>query len=593
MIHCRSVSFTYPGRVSPSIRDIDVRIASGSSVLLTGPTGCGKSTLLRTINGLIPHATSGVLQGEVHVAGQSVATVPLYEHCRRVGSVYQNPHDQILHTWVEDEVAFALQNLGYDRAMIHRRIDEALEWVGLAGFRHRTVHELSGGQRQRVVLAAVCAPLPSVLLLDEPVSQLDPVGTATILSTIRELRDRHSLTTLFVDHRTESAMGFTERVIVLAEGSQVEDISWREVCRDPKLLSKHGVEISDVLEVAQRLRCRDLVQRPEDLVRYLIAIRTGGRGSRRAIGATPATALRQAQEPSLSFPKIRKAVPESVKSPPAALGQSVLVSDEVGYRYSNRHPLALRDVSLAFHEGESVAVIGENGSGKSTLLMLLAGALHPQEGRIERPVPCTPRGFVSAIVSQNADLMLQADSVAEEIAFGLRCHRVPEDTVCQRVGEALELFRLVEFADDPPFALSQGQRQRVAIAGAFALRPQVLLLDEPTTGQDRRHIDLCMTALRDRYVADGGCLVFCTHDLRTVAHYAERILVLKDGCVLGDGPVMDVISREETILSAGHFLPPLAEVSRALGGPLALTADQFLEVYGGQWSVGGRGSRRA
>jgi energy-coupling factor transport system ATP-binding protein len=493
-----------------------------------------------------------------------VATVPLYKHCRRVGSVYQNPDDQTLHTWVEDEVAFALQNLGHDRALIHRRIDEALDWVGLSGFRHRTVHELSGGQRQRVALAAVCAPLPSLLLLDEPVSQLDPAGTAAILSTIQDLRNRHSLTILFVDHRTESAMPFTERVIVLVEGSKVGDVLWREVCRDPKVLSKYGVEVSDLLEVAERLGCCDPIHRPDDLARWMVQRESGGGGG----------------VPSLSKGSRHAGRAKPLESPLAALGDQVLVCRGVGYRYSKRYPPALCDVSLAFREGESVAVIGENGSGKTTLLMILAGVFRPQGGVIERPLPCGPRGFFSAIVAQNSDLMLQADSVADEIAFGLRCRGVPEDIIRRRVGNALESFRLAEFADDPPFALSQGQRQRVAIASAFALSPQALFLDEPTTGQDRRHIDLCMTAVRKHYVANGGCLVFCTHDLRTAVHYADRTLVLKEGRVLADGPVMDVISREETVLSAGHFLPPLAEVSRALGGPLTLTANQFLEIHG-------------
>ncbi len=553
MIRHENVRFRYAGRQALTLDSLDLHVRPGEVVLVTGGSGSGKSTLLRTINGLIPHATTGRMEGGVWLEGKQIDDIKLNSLCSVVGTVYQNPSDQLTHSWVEDEVAFGPQNLGLPRATVIERTRRSLEDVGLLESIKEPIHVLSGGQRQRVALASVLAMNPKVLVLDEPTTQLDPISTRTVLNLLERLRGERELTIVLVDHRTEESLRWVDRVVVLADGQVVDDTSWDELSVATDRLSVHGVEVPELLQVSETLACGRAMRTATELAAWC---QTGGKRA-----------------------DCSEEVGEKLPVRPSQTGgQTVVEMNGVWARYGRRYPDALKEVDLSLHAGEITAVLGSNASGKSTLLRVLAGGMRPHLGELIWKGGCG-RLQPSALVPQDPDLTFIAETVWEEVAFALRRQSMPDDEIRERVSQALENTSLTGFSNDPPYALSQGQRQRAALAAAIALRPSLLLLDEPTTGQDRFQVHQVLSHLKQVFVAEGGALLMATHDLRTALAHADRILVLADGRLIHDGAPQAILSDEALLTRAGHLSPPLARASRILGGPMLATSEAFAEYW--------------
>ena len=548
LVECEKLSFTYKTRTEASLKNINLSIDSGDFILLTGPTGCGKSTLLKALNGLIPHEIGGELTGELRINGVDSRQSSVAELSRTVGLMFQNPDDQIFSTTVADEVGFALENMGMERDMIRRRIAETLTWVGLAGRENGSVHALSGGERQRLALAAVLAVRPRLLALDEPISQMDPRGAMELLAVLQKLNREQGITIVVVEHRLHEVMPLCRRVLVMEEGEICWQGTRQEAFRDPNVFLRLGLRIPQPVHICHNLGLT-------------------------ALGATVEDAVRDIR---LAYPDcaaVLPAEPENLAEPaPSNLAVSIR---DLEFRYDANGRKILDGINLTVPRGQFVALMGNNGAGKSTLLQHICGLLKPQSGRVEvlgRQVKSLERRV--GMVMQNPDLMLFNSTVAEEITFGIRKGTAPN---CENDEWRILLDQtgLTGLEDRFPLALSQGQRVRVAIASLLACRPEVLLLDEPTTGQDLGHID-DIIALLQEFTGQGGTVVFCTHDTEVAARYAERVVVMTAGAVIADATPREVFSNDEVLRQAGLRSPAVLQVSRKLYGGCALCVEEVV-----------------
>lgn len=499
-IEIENLGFTYPSRDTPTLQGITTHIPAGTFVLLTGPTGCGKSTLLRTLNGLIPHASVGTLAGSVRLNGKAIAAQSLATTCQQVALLFQNPDDQLFCTLVEDEIAFGLENLGFPPEEIKRRIAVALEQVGLPDFASREIASLSGGQKQRVALAAVCAMQPHVLLLDEPTSHLDPKGTRDILNIVARLNREMGITVILATHRTKEVAPLCDRVWLMDEGRLRLDLPKAEAFQNLTLYQRLGVQI------------------PES------------------------------ENPSVKTPLARNR--ETASQVP------LLSIHELQFRYPNTDQNAVRSISCEVPRGEVVAIMGANGSGKTTLIHLIAGLLRPSvgeviiDGKLSSRLKLHQLAGKVGIVFQNPDVLLQAETVRDEVAFGPKNLKFSTQFLEERVNMTLTQFDLDDFAAEAPYSLSRGQRQRVAVAATFSLHPDLFLLDEPTTGQDAQHLHQLMDELCDEIQQEDKTLIFATHDTELTLKYAHRVLLLQDGELIFDGAPYIAFDNPELLQQA-------------------------------------------
>lgn len=500
-IEIENLRFTYPSREIPTLQGITTRVPHGVFVLLTGPTGCGKSTLLRTLNGLIPHASAGTLTGTVHLNGKDIATQPLATTCQQVSLLFQNPDDQLFCTLVEDEIAFGLENLGFPPEEIQERITIALEQVGLSGFESRQISSLSGGEKQRVALAAVCAMRPQVLLLDEPTSHLDPKGTREILNIVNSLNNEMGITVVLATHRTKEVAPLCNHVWLMADGRICLDLPKAEAFQDATPYQRLGVQV------------------PVD------------------------APLNAPTSPLKRVSTIERQ-------------EALLNIQNLHFRYPKTDKDAVCAISCEVPRGEVLAIMGANGSGKTTLIHLIAGLLRPSGG--EMVIDGKSCGRVKlhqlagkvGIVFQDPDLLLQAETVRDEVAFGPKNLKFLRKTLEERVDRTLTRFDLQNLSSEAPYALSRGQRQRTAVAATFSLYPDLFLLDEPTTGQDAQHLYQLMDELCNEIRQAHKTLIFATHDADLTLKYADRILLLHDGAVIYDGTPESAFADRELLQQA-------------------------------------------
>lgn len=548
-IEIGDVSFTYPSRSEPTLKGINAQIERGEFILLTGPTGCGKSTLLRILNGLIPHASSGVLAGNVTVNGINLANQSLSETCQHVGLLFQNPDDQCFCATVEDEVAFGLENLGVPPLQIDVQIDAALSQVKLSGFRERPVSTLSGGEKQRVALACLCAMQPRVLLLDEPTSHLDPKGTLGILEVIRQLNSEDEITVVIATHRVAEIAPLCNRVWLMNRGELILDSRIEQAFSNLTSYRNLGVEVPDLAEASEQLGLPD---RPLTIDKATQVFLSTNRFPSK-FASTP--------DPSDLTGRDR-----SYESPCTPL----VSVENLTFQYPRAATPALNDISFDISEGEVIAIMGENGSGKTTLLLSILGLLRPTTGRILVENVNTERWKLRnlagklGIVFQNPDLLLQALTVNEEVAFGPRNLKLPRHEIEERSNEAISEFDLANLGHEAPYSLSRGQRQRIATAAVYSLHPNILLLDEPTAGQDFSHLQQVMKVLCNAVVRQNKTLIFCTHNTQLTLQYAKRMLLLHHGELIFDGGPSSAFSNPELLEHASLTAPLMIQLERRL-----------------------------
>jgi energy-coupling factor transporter ATP-binding protein EcfA2 len=535
-------------------------------VLVTGVSGCGKSTLALALSGLIPARVQGELRGRVMFGGEPLSGLPPHKASQLVGIVFQNPNQQLINHTVQSEVAFGPENLALPQPEIAARVGWCLAVTGMAGLALASTVTLSGGQKQRTAIAATLAMRPRVLVLDEPLSDLDPVGAREVLSTLRRLAREEGTGVVIIEHRVDEVASWADRVVLMDRGRVVTDQPPRQAWADLGRWNETGVAVPDMVQLAHALPGAFPGPLPLSVADALRQVRRDWLVPALALAAAERARLRRS--PGLSRP----AGP--------AVSAPVLSWQGVSVEFGGQR--AVDDVTLAIGEGEWVALIGANGSGKSTLTGLAVGLGTPSAGAVRfrgkpvRPGKVFEHAAQVALLLQAADEMLFEETVIGELSFGSRFRAMPPDPVLDVQG-AIEFFGFAGLEQVSPWELSQGGRQRLALAALLVGAPGVLVLDEPTTGQDAERMRAFLRLLEAVRRRTGLTVVTVTHDIRGLASRAARVVLLGDGQVQLDGPAGRVFARTHELERWGVLAPPVARLQADLlgevGGPEAVTGE--------------------
>ncbi len=555
-ISIENLTFTYREGHRPALQNVQGQIENGTFVVVMGHGGAGKSSLCCALNGLIPNFFRGKYQGRVLVQGQEVARHKVAEMSRTVGLVLQDFEAQLFSTNVELEIAFGPENHCLPRSEIERRIQRYLAFIGLERLRQREPATLSGGQKQRLAIGSVLALEPKVLVMDEPTTDLDPQGREEVLSIAGRIREEGRML-LIVDHEPETA-AWADKVLLMRDGQVMTQGSPFEILLDMPLLKSCGIK-------------------PLPLIELFESMGWPGRP------LTLETAFELIQKHNLAEPRKLKftEVPST-----HAKGTPILRADRLKYIYPTDQIEALRGIDLCIWEGEFIAILGQNGSGKTTLAKHFNGLLKPTSGCMslqgKLTTEYTHRELARRVgyVFQNPDHQIFSKTVKDEVGFSLKMLGEDPKTIERRVAEALEVVGLQGYEEKVPFSLTKGERQRVAVASVLAVRTQVIILDEPTTGLDYGHQRNMMEMLKSLN-RSGHTVIIITHSMWVAAEYTERTIVLKDGCILSDGPTR-LVFADEALLARTSLRPSsLVQLSNRLGTQ-GLTVDQMVQELGGQ-----------
>ncbi|GAA1663797.1 energy-coupling factor transporter ATPase [Microbacterium lacus] len=547
ILRVHEVAITHAGETTPTPADVSFDVAVGEVVLLLGPSGSGKSTLTLALDGLIPHAVPATVTGRIEVAGRDTASASVAELSTHVGMVFQDPDAQLVTGTLLDEVAFGPENLRMPVQDVLARAERALRRVGLWERRGENPDRLSGGGRQRLAIACALAMGSPLLVLDEPTANLDPQGIDEVYAALKELVSDGAHAIVLVEHDLDAAVGFVDRVVVLDQaGRLVADGPVDAVLRDrAEELHALGVWLPTSTLAGLRLRRAGYALAPLPLTPDEL---------RAALEDAPAPA---------SVPMGRVITRKAARMPDE---RPVIAVRALTLRRGR--DTVLRDVDLDVARGEFIAVAGGNGAGKTTLVQAIAGVIVPPrravhiDGRDVARLGARELTERVGFVFQNPEHQFIAATVAAELAHGLRRRGLDDDAVRARTAEVLDRFGLSEKAESHPFLLSGGQKRRLSVATALVTGAPVLVLDEPTFGQDRARADELLGLLSELNDA-GTTIVFVTHDMQLVAEYADRLVVLADGRLIAHGSTADVFGDRDVVARAGLRLPPLA---RALSG---------------------------
>jgi energy-coupling factor transport system ATP-binding protein len=557
-VSIQNLTYTYRGRQKPALDGVNLEVAEGEFVVIMGHSGAGKSTLCTSLNGLIPHFLRGRMEGEVRVGGRSTREGRVGEFASEVGLVFQDFEAQLFSTNVALEVAFGPENFQVEREEMARRVESVLERVRLEGFEDRTPATLSGGQKQRLAIASVLVIEPRILCLDEPTTDLDPIGKLGIFRIAEELKNRDDVTLIVVEHETEETLD-ADRIIVLREGKIVADRPAREILQDVQLLEESSVM---PLQVARFFHERGM----EDA----------------QLPLTPEDGKEEFERRGLRVsPERHRELVEADQRREEGYGEPLIEVEGLSHRYPNG-VVALEGVDLRLRRGEFLAVLGQNGSGKTTLVKHFNGLLKPTEGSVrvegEETVELGIRRLGQRVgyVFQNPDHQIFSDTVADEVAFGPKIREMEEDEISERVEEALAAVGMEGRGEEDPFGLTKGERQRVAVASVLAVRPEVLILDEPTTGLDYAEQRSMMDLVR-RLNEGGSTIIVVTHTMWVVAEYAHRAVVAREGRISLQGTVREVFAEEEELRDAALRPPHIVSFGNSMGYPV-LSVEEMLKV---------------
>ena len=505
-ISIENLTFRYRDRNDQALKGISLQVEPGELLLVAGASGCGKTTFIRCINGLIPRSYKGALSGKILLHGQEISGMSLARISQIVGTVLQDPERQILGTRVGSEVAFGLENLGLTREEILTRVDAALDYLGIAALRSRETFNLSGGEKQKVALAGVLAMRPDVLLLDEPLASLDPASAREALALFRRLSDE-GMTVVVVEHRVEDVLHINpHRILFMSEG-QISYLG-------PASGLAAAVDYHQVKLPARMV----MIQAARDPLPQLIA-------------PLPAA--------------------QTASSKPLVQFQNVAFEYESGAD-------VLHGISLDINPGDVIAVLGPNGAGKTTLMKHAIGLLKPRQGRVLVDGQDTKEISVARIattlgyVFQSPSHMLFAPTVYEELAFGPTNLNHPPQAIGKEVSEAISIVNLNGYEQKPPLALSFGQQKRVSIAAILAMRSRILVMDEPTAGQDYQNYMTFMESILR--LPSFEAILFITHDIDLAVIYANRVLLVNQGRLVADGSPKEVLGDVER-LRANRLVP--------------------------------------
>ena len=555
-IEIKGLSFTYKNSDSEVLKDVDLSIEEGKFTVIMGRTGAGKTTLAMLPNGIIPQLVEGTVKGTIIAGGKDSSKYRVQTMAREIGLVLQDPETQIFGRTVDEDTAFGPRNYLVPRDEIKERIKSALNKVRLDGYEKRQTSQLSGGEKQRLAIAGILAMDPSIIILDEPTSELDPIGREEIYSTMVSLQKDQKKTVVAVEHSSQEISEKADSIVVLSDAHVVWLGSPKDFFRELDLVERYGIKPLPVSKVGWELYKKGFIAKEEiplsvdDAYALVVKLLDG-----RKLGFSPAEAPRQ----------------ERTK---------LIEVNDVHYQY-DKSKEALKGVSFDIYEGDYVALIGQNGAGKTTLAKHFNSLFKPTSGRI---LVCgkdtkneEPNTLAEQIgyVFQNPDNQIFSTSVYKEMEYGLKALKLSEEEMSKRIHEIAKLLDIEKVLEEHPFSLGKGERQRVAVASILVLKPKILVVDEPTTGQDWDGIQNMMKLI-DELHANGTTIVMITHDMDVVATHANRVIVMAKGSIVADGSVRDVFKQEKALKDAYVARPQIPELSERLGlQGMALTAQEL------------------
>lgn len=563
-IEIKHLTFTYPGAAEPVLKDASVTIEEGDFVAIVGNNGCGKSTLCKTLNGLIPHFIRGDMEGQVLIGGEDTKEQEIGTLAKKAGYVYQDFENQIVCPTVLEDASYACLN--YAMPDYLEKGERALNVCGLGAKIQDYVWQLSGGQKHLLALAGMAALSPDILILDEPIAQLDPAHADKIYEVLKELNETYNKTIIVIEHHTEYIARFCRHVILLKNGTVKWKLDAEEAMRRVDELQESDIFPPQVTIAARRMEKEGILPQ----------------------GTTLPVSIGEGRELlSRYLKKDQKA--ERPLSWKRKDGETLAEFRNVTVKYRSvkgEPPKVFDQFNLKINKGEKIALIGSNGAGKSTMLKLMMGLVHPEEGSVSikgvptRKMKKEELGKTISLVYQNPEEMFIKDSIRKDIEYAMKVRNVPEYE--KRTDDLLEMFRLTELADRDGRLLSGGQMRRASLAIGVALNPEMLLLDEPTANLDiatRREILKTLRMLKG--VTD--TVIIATHDMQLVCDWAERIIVLYGGYVIADGSKEEIFSDMYVRGQVGIRPPQIFDMGRALGiKDPCFTIDEFIDYFRGE-----------
>ena len=548
-------SFKYWALENPTLKNINLTINKGEKIALIGPSGCGKSTLGQCLNGLIPHAIKGDCSGELYINSKNTRTLDL-DHCTSmVGTVLQDTDGQFVGLSVGEDIAFALENQMIPQQQMREIVQATADMVDLNSILDHSPFELSGGQKQRVSMAGVMVDDVDILLFDEPLASLDPKTGKAAIEIIDNLHKDSNKTVIIIEHRLEDVLHRPiDRIIMMERGEIIADMTPDDLLASP-LLQQHGIR--------------------EPL--YISAIK--------AAGCTITAEDKPAYFSTINLDKFKPQIEDwfhQVKQPQLDPVQDVLLSvNNLSYSYDGVRK-TLDDVSFDIHKGEFVAIMGKNGSGKSTITRLIMGVLEADDGIITlngndlTNQSIFERSQHIGVVMQNPNHMISHHMIFDEVASGLRNRGMDEAQIKIKVEKTLKLCGLGRYHHWPVDALSFGQKKRVTIATMLVLEPKLLILDEPTAGQDYHHYTAMMAFIQELNQKLGLTIVIISHDMHLVLEYTQRAIVIADNRLLTDDKVNHIFSQPALLDQANLTVTSLYSLAQAMG---IEHIDQFIRCF--------------
>ncbi len=529
IIKFEDFTFQYDAQAEPTLKHINLEIYPGEKILIAGPSGCGKSTLTHCMNGLIPFAYSGESTGTLTIRGKETKHQSIFEISRTIGTVLQDLDGQFIGLTVAEDIAFALENACVGQGDMIREVREVARKVGIADHLYHSPDALSGGQKERVSMAGVMVNQVQILLFDEPLANLDPATGKRAIEIIDQIQAETKATVIIVEHRLEDVLWRdVDRIVLMREGEIVADLAPDELL-STDLLLENGIR--------------------EPL--YLTALKYAG------LTITPACRPRSIRSLTLSEEekgRVRDWYHCRKEKEKKTGGRALLQAEGIDFTYENGFH-ALKGIDVQVNEGELLAIVGTNGAGKSTFSKVICGFERQQKGILKfqgtdmKDYSIKERADRIGYVMQNPNQMISKTMIFDEVAFGLRQRKVPEETIEKKVEEVLKICGLYPFRKWPVSALSFGQKKRVTIASILVLDPQMIILDEPTAGQDYRHYTEIMEFLYELHNR-GITVVMITHDMHLMLEYAKRAIVFSGGEVIADDTSANILTNPAIIEQA-------------------------------------------
>ena len=544
MIELKDFSFQYKAQSEPTLKNLNLTIYKGEKVLIVGPSGSGKSTIGQCLNGIIPNIYKGTSSGQFLIQGKEAFDLSIYEKSHLVSTVLQDTDGQFIGLSVAEDLAFALENDMVELESMKSRVHTWAERLDLSKLLDHRPQDLSGGQKQRVSLAGVLIDESPILLFDEPLANLDPKSGQDIIDLIDQIHEEQGTTTIIIEHRLEDVLYRpVDRVILINQGQVLFNGRPDELLRTT-LLAENGIReplyLTTLRQLGQDIDQLEHLDRLEDIELT---------GVNRSI-------------PEATFTKTGEA-------------EELLKLEQISFAYQENHPI-LKNISLSIPKGQRLAIVGKNGAGKSTLAKAICGFIttegqYTSRGEDIKQESVKERAERVGYVLQNPNQMISTNMIFDEVALGLRLRGVAEEDIKERVYQALKTCGLYEFRKWPISALSYGQKKRVTIASILVLGPEILVLDEPTAGQDQRNYTDIMEFL-DSLQEKGHTIVMITHDMQLMLDYSDRALVVSDGQILADLSPAELFTHPDILQEANLKETSIFALANRLGmDPLALT----------------------